>query len=49
MPYKLLISLFVVIYLNGVIFTLNISKLNNISSSLSIIKVKQKNALVDKI
>jgi hypothetical protein len=29
--------------------TLNISKFNNISSSLSIIKAKQKNTLIDKI
>jgi hypothetical protein len=49
MFYKLLISPFIIIYLSGVVPTLNINKLNNISSSLSIIKAKQKNVLVDKI
>jgi hypothetical protein len=49
MPYKLLISSFVIIYLSGVILTLNISKFNNISFSLFIIKVKQKNILMNKI
>jgi hypothetical protein len=49
MPYRLLISLFVIIYLSSAIPTLNINKFDNISSSLSITKVKQKNVLVDKI
>jgi hypothetical protein len=49
MSYKLLISPFIIVYLSSVIPTLNISKPNNISSSLSIIKAKQKNILMDKI
>jgi hypothetical protein len=49
MSYKLLIGLFVIIYLSSAIPTLNISKPNNISSSLFIIKAKQKNILVNKI
>jgi hypothetical protein len=49
MPYKLLIGLFIIIYLSSAMPTLNINKLNNISSSLSIIKAKQKNILIDKI
>jgi hypothetical protein len=49
MSYRLLISLLVTIYLSSIIPTLNISKLNNISSSLSITKAKQKNILVNKI
>jgi hypothetical protein len=49
MFYKLLISPSIIIYLSSVILTLNISKFNNISSSLFIIKAKQKNALANKI
>jgi hypothetical protein len=49
MSYKLLISPFVIIYLSSVMPTLNISKLNNMSSFLFIIKAKQKNILVNKI
>jgi hypothetical protein len=49
MSYKLLIGPFVVIYLSGVMPTLNIGKSNNMSSSLSIAKVKQKNILINKI
>jgi hypothetical protein len=49
MSYKLLISLFIIIYLSSIIPTLNINKLNNMSSSLFITKVKQKNALINKI
>jgi hypothetical protein len=49
MPYKLLISPFIVVYLSSTIPTLNISKPNNISSSLFITKAKQKNVLVNKI
>jgi hypothetical protein len=49
MSYKLLIGSFIIIYLSGAMLTLNISKFNNISSSLSIIKAKQKNTLVNKI
>jgi hypothetical protein len=49
MPYKLLISPFIIIYLSSVMPTLNISKPNNISSSLFIVKVKQKNILINKI
>jgi hypothetical protein len=49
MPYKLLIGPFVIIYLSSIMPTLNISKLNNISSSLFIVKTKQKNILVNKI
>jgi hypothetical protein len=48
MLYKLLISPFVIICLSGIMPTLNIGKLNNISS-LFIIKAKQKNILVNKI
>jgi hypothetical protein len=49
MFYRLLIGPFVIIYLSGAIPTLNINKPNNISSSLFIIKAKQKNVLMDKI
>jgi hypothetical protein len=49
MSYKLLISPFIIIYLSSAIPTLNISKSNNISSSLFIIKAKQKNILINKI
>jgi hypothetical protein len=49
MFYRLLIGLFIIIYLSNIMPTLNISKPNNISSSLSIIKAKQKNILIDKI
>jgi hypothetical protein len=49
MPYRLLIGLFIIIYLSGVMPTLNIGNLNNMSSSLFITKVKQKNVLIDKI
>jgi hypothetical protein len=49
MSYKLLIGLFVIIYLSSAIPTLNISKFNNMSFSLFIIKAKQKNTLVNKI
>jgi hypothetical protein len=49
MSYRLLISLFVIIYLSSVIPTLNINKSNNMSSSLFIIKAKQKNVLANKI
>jgi hypothetical protein len=49
MFYKLLIGLFIIIYLSSAILTLNISNLNNISFSLSITKAKQKNILVNKI
>jgi hypothetical protein len=49
MPYRLLISLSIIAYLSGAIPTLNISKPNNISSSLFIIKAKQKNILINKI
>jgi hypothetical protein len=49
MFYKLLISPFIIIYLSNIMPTLNINKLNNISSFLSIAKVKQKNILINKI
>jgi hypothetical protein len=49
MSYRLLIGPFVIIYLSGAMPTLNISKFNNIFSSFSIAKAKQKNTLVDKI
>jgi hypothetical protein len=49
MSYKLLISPFIIIYLSSIILTLNIGKPNNMSSSLSIAKAKQKNTLVNKI
>jgi hypothetical protein len=49
MSYKLLIGPFIIIYLSSIMPTLNISKFNNISSSLFIIKAKQKNILIDKI
>jgi hypothetical protein len=49
MFYKLLIGPFIIIYLSGVMPTLNINKLNNISSFLFITKVKQKNILANKI
>jgi hypothetical protein len=49
MSYRLLISLFIIIYLSNIIPTLNINKPNNISSSLFIIKAKQKNILINKI
>jgi hypothetical protein len=49
MSYRLLISPFITIYLSGAIPTLNINKLNNMSSSLFITKAKQKNILINKI
>jgi hypothetical protein len=49
MSYRLLIGLSIIVYLSSAMPTLNISKLNNISSSLFITKVKQKNILVNKI
>jgi hypothetical protein len=49
MSYKLLIGPSIVAYLSGAIPTLNISKPNDMSSSLFITKAKQKNVLADKI
>jgi hypothetical protein len=49
MSYRLLISPFIIIYLSSIMPILNINKFNNISSSLSIAKAKQKNILIDKI
>jgi hypothetical protein len=49
MSYRLLISPFVIIYFSSAMPTLNISKLNNISSFLFIAKAKQKNILINKI
>jgi uncharacterized membrane protein len=47
--YRLLIGLFIIVYLSSVMPTLNISKSNNMSSSLFIAKAKQKNTLTNKI
>jgi hypothetical protein len=47
--YRLLIGPSIIIYLSGVMPTLNISKPNNISSFLFITKAKQKNILANKI
>jgi uncharacterized membrane protein len=49
MSYRLLIGLFIIVYLSSIMPTLNIGKFNNISSSLFIAKAKQKNALMNKI
>jgi hypothetical protein len=49
MSYRLLIGLSIIIYLSSAMPTLNISKPNNMSSSLFITKAKQKNALINKI